>query len=206
MEIDAKIFLLDWVIFIKVLELFIAIHLLNSPRAHVVDIMAAAWPRFPEPMSSLQRTKRARMWPPQQNPFKIRVRQQKAKLWRKIESATFFMHGRFFFLSFSILLTPRCQWSTCKIRGSQNGADFLKVMVLERVWQLFLNPGIIIFFCFLLLTHEGRLTYGGQPGFPTQLDNFSRSGAKGCSDHRFRAPPAYSVQLITLYQYKANNQ
>ena len=29
-------------------------------------------------------------------------------------------------------------------------------------------------------------------------------GAKGCSDHRFRAPPAYTAQLLTLHQHKAN--
>ena len=26
----------------------------------------------------------------------------------------------------------------------------------------------------------------------------SAGGAKGCSDHRFRAPPAYTAQLLTL--------
>ena len=31
--------------------------------------------------------------------------------------------------------------------------------------------------------------------------------ARGCSDHRFRAPPAYTAsQLLTLHQHRANNQ
>ena len=30
--------------------------------------------------------------------------------------------------------------------------------------------------------------------------------AKGCSDHRFHAPPAYTAQLPTLHQHRANNQ
>ena len=34
----------------------------------------------------------------------------------------------------------------------------------------------------------------------------SAGGAKGCSDHRFRAPPAYTAQLPTLYLHRANNQ
>ena len=32
------------------------------------------------------------------------------------------------------------------------------------------------------------------------------SSAKGCSDYRFRAPPAYIAQLLTLHQHRANNQ
>ena len=31
-------------------------------------------------------------------------------------------------------------------------------------------------------------------------------GAKGCSDHKFHAPPAYTAQLLTLPQHRANNQ
>ena len=34
----------------------------------------------------------------------------------------------------------------------------------------------------------------------------SAGGAKGCSDHRFRAPPAYTAQLPALHQHRANNQ
>ena len=31
-------------------------------------------------------------------------------------------------------------------------------------------------------------------------------GAKGWSNHRFCAPPAYTTQLLTLHQHRANNQ
>ena len=34
----------------------------------------------------------------------------------------------------------------------------------------------------------------------------SACGAKGCSDHRFRAPPAYTSHLLALHQHRANNQ
>ena len=34
----------------------------------------------------------------------------------------------------------------------------------------------------------------------------STGGAKDCSDHRFLAPPAYTAQLPTLHQHRANNQ
>ena len=42
--------------------------------------------------------------------------------------------------------------------------------------------------CFILLTHEvsHREVY----------QEFQSSGAKGCSDHRFREPPAYTSQLL----------
>ena len=30
--------------------------------------------------------------------------------------------------------------------------------------------------------------------------------AKGCSNHRFRAPPPYTAQLVTLHQHRANSQ
>ena len=60
-----------------------------------------------------------------------------------------------------------------------------------------------IFFS-ILLTHEGshREAYRDfQPNLTS-----SAGGAKGCSDHRFRAPPAYTAQLPTLHQHRANNQ
>ena len=34
----------------------------------------------------------------------------------------------------------------------------------------------------------------------------SAGGTKGCSDHRFHASPAYTAQLLTLHQHRANNQ
>ena len=55
------------------------------------------------------------------------------------------------------------------------------------------------------LTHEGlhREVY---QEFQPSYDIFRRSSAKGCSDHRFRAPPAYTAQLPTLHRHRANNQ
>ena len=34
----------------------------------------------------------------------------------------------------------------------------------------------------------------------------SAGGAKGYFDRRFHAPPAYTTQLLTLHQHRANNQ
>ena len=66
-----------------------------------------------------------------------------------------------------------------------------------RVWmKLFFNPA-----------DPRGITWGDLLGFPTQLDIFHRYGAKGCSDHSgFRAPSAYTAQLLTLHQRRANNQ
>ena len=61
------------------------------------------------------------------------------------------------------------------------------------------------FFSFILLIHEGSHREVYQE-FQPSYDIFLRSGAKGCSDHRFRAPPAYTAQLLTLHQHRANNQ
>ena len=57
-----------------------------------------------------------------------------------------------------------------------------------------------MFFSFILLIHEGSHR-NSNPVMTSSAD-----GAKGCSDHRFRAPPAYTVQLLTLHQQRANNQ
>ena len=51
------------------------------------------------------------------------------------------------------------------------------------------------------LVKKGRSTRYSNP-----VMKFSAGGAKGCSDHRFRAPPAYTAQLLTLHQHRANNQ
>ena len=43
--------------------------------------------------------------------------------------------------------------------------------------------------------------------FQPCYDIFRRSGAKGCSDHRFRAIPAgFTAQLLTLHQRRVSNQ
>ena len=56
----------------------------------------------------------------------------------------------------------------------------------------------------ILLTHEGSHREVYQDFQPSLT--FSAGGAKGCSDHRFHAPPAYTAQLPTLHQHRANNQ
>ena len=59
-------------------------------------------------------------------------------------------------------------------------------------------------FFFILLTHVGshREVYRDfQPSWTS-----SAGGAKGWSDHRFCAPPAYTAQLLTLHQHRASNQ
>ena len=56
----------------------------------------------------------------------------------------------------------------------------------------------------ILLTHNGshREVYRDfQPSLTS-----SAGGAKGCSDHRFRAPPAYTAQLLSMPQHRTNNQ
>ena len=50
------------------------------------------------------------------------------------------------------------------------------------------------------------ITQGGLPGIPTQLWHLSQVDAKGFSDHKFHARSAYTAQLLTLHQPKANNQ
>ena len=60
-----------------------------------------------------------------------------------------------------------------------------------------------IFFksCWPTRDHIGRSTRNSNP-----VTTSSAGGTKGCSDHRFRAPPACTAQLLTLYRHKANNQ
>ena len=57
---------------------------------------------------------------------------------------------------------------------------------------------------FILLTREGShrevSTRNSNPVMTS-----STGGTKGCSDHRFRAPPTYTAQLLTLHQHRANN-
>ena len=58
---------------------------------------------------------------------------------------------------------------------------------------------------FILLTHEGsrigRSTRNSNPVMTSSI-----GGAKGCSDHRFRASPGYTAQLLTLNQHRVNRQ
>ena len=76
--------------------------------------------------------------------------------------------------------------------------------LLNRVLHLNMYTESYTSFFSILLTHKGshREAYRDfQPSLTSSGD-----GAKGCSDHRFRAPPAYTAQLPTLHQHRANNQ
>ena len=64
-------------------------------------------------------------------------------------------------------------------------------------------PVGILFFS-ILLTHEGSHREAYRDFQPSLTS--SAGGAKGFSDHRFHAPPAYPAQLLTLHQHRANNQ
>ena len=57
---------------------------------------------------------------------------------------------------------------------------------------------------FNVLTHEGshREIYRD---FQPSYDIFRRSGSKRYLNHRLRAPLAYTAQLLTLHQHRANN-
>ena len=62
----------------------------------------------------------------------------------------------------------------------------------------------LAFFCFILLNHEGldREVYREfQP-----CSTLSSGSAKGSLDHRFRTPPAYAAQLLTLHQHKSHRK
>ena len=61
-----------------------------------------------------------------------------------------------------------------------------------------------MFFFSILLTHKGSHREAYRDFQPSLTSSAGR--AKGCSDHRFRAPPAYTAQLPTLHQHRANNQ
>ena len=56
----------------------------------------------------------------------------------------------------------------------------------------------------ILLTQEGSHREAYRDFQPSLTS--SAGGAKGCSDHRFPAPPAHTAQLPTLHQHRANNQ
>ena len=53
---------------------------------------------------------------------------------------------------------------------------------------------------FILLTHAGSHREVYQE-FQPRYDILRWSGAKSCSDHRFRAPPACTAQSPTLHQH-----
>ena len=68
-------------------------------------------------------------------------------------------------------------------------------------------PGGWLLFCFILLTHKRLHREEVYREFQPSYGIFRRSGAKGCSDHRFRArTPAYTAQLLALHHHGANIQ
>ena len=70
--------------------------------------------------------------------------------------------------------------------------------------RLCLDCLFVIFFllsCWSTRDHIGRSTRNSNPVMTSSVGS-----AKGCSDHRFRAPPTYTAQLLTLHQHRANNQ
>ena len=84
----------------------------------------------------------------------------------------------------------RCFWSV-----SHSFTDLDHPYIKERVNTFFLSS------CWSTRDHIGRSTRSSNPDMTS-----STGGAKGCSDHRFRAPPAFTAQLLTLHQHRANNQ
>ena len=75
-------------------------------------------------------------------------------------------------------------------RGTKPGAE-------KNMFQLFCLPPAA----------SWGITQWGWVGFPVQLEIFrSSGGAKVCSDHRLRAPPAYTAQWLTLHQHRANDR
>ena len=63
---------------------------------------------------------------------------------------------------------------------------------------------LLFSFFSILLTHEGSHREAYRDFQPSLTS--SAGGAKGCLDHRLRASPAYTAQLPTLHQHRANNQ
>ena len=59
------------------------------------------------------------------------------------------------------------------------------------------------YFFFIVLTPEWSHREAYRDFHPSLT--MSEGVAKGCLDHRFRAPPAYAAQLLTRHQHRANN-
>ena len=79
--------------------------------------------------------------------------------------------------------------------------------LFERFFYLPMFARWIEYFYFfsILLTHEGSHREEVYRNFQPSLTS-SAGCAKGWSDNRFRAIPAYTTQLLTLHQDRANNQ
>ena len=91
-------------------------------------------------------------------------------------------------------------WQQCQLHALlSKGREFIAIDIYESAET---NKALVAFSfvssCWLTRSHIER--------FPTQLDIFRRSGDKGCFDNRSLAPPADTVQLVTLHRHRANNQ
>ena len=86
---------------------------------------------------------------------------------------------------------------------NQSSHRWLLIATLFR--YKYLRKCVFFSHFFVLLTHEGSQREVYQE-FQPSYDIVRRFDAKGCSDHRFRAPLAYTAQLLTLHQHRANNQ
>ena len=75
-------------------------------------------------------------------------------------------------------------------------------LTLDHTYAL--NVRFLTQLFFILLTHEGSHREAYRDFQPSLTS--SAGSAKGCSDHRFRTPAAYTAQLPTLHQHRANNQ
>ena len=95
----------------------------------------------------------------------------------------------------------------CEVRGCKFYSR--RETFHENIWLKMPRFNVFSNFCwlfsFILLTLEGSQREVYQE-FQHSYDIFRRSGAKGCSEQRFCAPPAYTAQLLTLHQHGANNQ
>ena len=79
----------------------------------------------------------------------------------------------------------------------------------KQFWNWICSPSFLLsvfsLFCFILMIHEGS-HWEVYHKFQPPVMAMSTGGAKGCLDHRFRASPAYTAQLLTLPQHRANIQ
>ena len=112
---------------------------------------------------------------------------------------------RIMFLLGSVAYTKYCGFSFCDLNVMRLmchfGFGFLHYWIHLKGWMLHLY---VAKFFSILLTHK-RSHREVYQDFQPSLTS-SAGGAKVCSDHRFRAPPAYTAQLPTLHQHRANNQ
>ena len=112
------------------------------------------------------------------------------KIWSR--SNTNWVHRKKYDCSVNVCVSTRYYWNP-KWECKNNVTTRITIQTTALKCSLF---------SFILLIHEGS-----HPGRSTRNSNpVMTSGAKDCSDHRFRAPSTYTAQLPTLHQHRANNQ